>query len=173
MQSAYSNLRGFLVVFAVSLITPILAGFIFKKGRRRNVSACLPILLLLIFSSFVPLIKINGIRYSILNFVLSGSVCFAVMFFGYIIAFLLLLKNNRRLDYLSCAIYFISYIFTWFGVLRRIPESVINQEGSLGILWVIIYLAVPVLNGIAYIFLFTASSSPINKERKRRHFLFF
>jgi hypothetical protein len=124
---------------------------IFVEKRALPAKYLIMLSLLILVSCFIPIIKINQRSYSILSFVLNGSIAFSIMLFGYLIAFFLLMKKDPSYDYASAAVYFISWIFSCVGNLRHVPNSAINENRLLGFIWISIYILLPMVNGLFYL----------------------
>ncbi len=138
--------------YAVMLLGITLFTYFLKTTKyKRDVKPIFIIILLILASSFIPMIKIGNKNYSILNFILEGSSPFLFMIVGYSLSLLLLLLKRRSLDHAAFFIHIVAIVFGFMGLNRHIPSYAINDNKIPGLLWVFWYTVLPIPTSLFYL----------------------
>ncbi len=118
-------------------------------------------------SFFIPL-TFGSNMHGIIRFILEGNFIFCLVGIFYLLAvFLLFVRRIKFRNSISLLSFLISYILSWVGFARYIPNAAINDSGLFGLSFVILFLLIPILSIIFYLPLFGALQ-PGAKQRKSR-----
>lgn len=117
--------------------------YVYTAKRKTTVKLLFTIEVGIIIFSIIPFILLRNTRDSILNLALNGYFWFIVVLISYVIALIFLIFKKRVLYYLSCLLFSIGFLATWIALFKYIPASAINNDKTIGLLWIFIFLIMP------------------------------
>lgn len=139
------------LIFLAASIVPL---YVFSLSLKYLFRLTVLFLLLLLISIFFPLFKVDGVGYSIWNYIASGNSSYAVMSMCYFFTIIAVITRNKRLTFYSGFVFFVGFIFA-YGGLFFLGDKIINQaidEDKWGsISWLLLYYVIPLIALLFYI----------------------
>ena len=148
-------MRQAFTIIIVIILLPSIFKLYQKKGTKVHWESIITLIFLVpLVSFFIPLTFGDETK-NIARFVIEGNAIFGLVGVFYVLAvFILFLGRIKNRNYMSLFSFMISYILSWVGSARYIPNAVINDSGIFGRSFVILFLIIPILSIIFYLPLF-------------------
>lgn len=137
------------IIFKIIYYTVLLGllgpavNYIYTTKRKKAIKQLALIILGLLTISSIPMLLIDGQRKNILSFALEGNIWFTLILVSYAASLISLLFERKIKIYPALLFYSVAYFSTWIALAKYIPDSVINNEKNIGILWLIIFILIP------------------------------
>lgn len=146
------NLDQILRYSLIPILVPILIPLVLNKNNKFAHKALVISLSIVVGTSVIPLYPLQGNNnnlISILDIIFKGhNIAFGVMLASYLLTIILLAIPGSKWDKLSPVSYLVGFIALWVGLFQ--PNDYENFSRIKSIIWVLLYILIPMANLILF-----------------------